>query len=579
MTTETSFRNRSRCLSAARFLEFFGILALLVTSSVRNLPADQYNGAPAPHFVLSSTPASINGLINNGWRPTSIELESNVLGRAVYRVAYVKNEGSHFQEVRFAHNETEAQLNSRQANGWRIEDVEVISSGELPRLSAILIRNVTNPRETFYFHGWNADSIALKLALWNGRLIDLDRHSTSGIEVYSGVMVKNTGATQAEWAWDANATWTQVFAHVEGDNMRVIDLDRHPDGTYAVVFVKQLAGQRSYYFGDQTLQEVQDLIAGGGFRVTSLNETSVNNTRRYSGAMVNNTNPIAAAVADRMLPKHNGFQGIYLREIGGAEIVNLNGDRVFHPSSAIKFLVHYHAADVTPVNQLNTRRIGNRTMKSLCQNMMFNSNNPDTNTLMSFFGKTAIRNNGRTDGPMSSNTKLINDMGTGGPYTNNPFTTTTLRDMSQLYERVEIGDTLGPVRVDWIRWNMLHQDNSTLFDTVNQSAGFESGFTRAEFALWESNVKWIYKAGNNSDPSSDPEARVNGYWTCCGAISLPFMDENLEVSHRTFLYGLFVNDSTTDYRLDRVAIGQLLREQILESMNTFQYLYSLGSRP
>lgn len=570
--------NRNRIQSTA--LPFRGqwlpgraiLIAVLATTLTAGLAfPDNYNGAPAAHVVLLHTPAQIGSHISSGWRPTSIELETSFPASAKYRVSYVRNEATHYREVQFASSETEAQLNARQANGWRVEDVETVSAIGGTRLSAILIRSTHSPQETFYFQGWNADSITLKLALWNGRLIDLDRHVVSGIEVYSGVMVKNTGASQATGAWAAAWSWTQIGNYASANAMRVIDLDRHPDGTYAVVFVKRKAGERTTYFGNRTLQQVQDLIAGGGFRVTSLNETSVDGARRYSGATVNNTNPVAARVASLILPRHNGFQGLYLRQMNGPEIVNLNGARAFHPSSAIKFLVHFHAADVTPEGLLNVRWIGLKTMRNRCRNMMLNSDNPDTNALMSFFGKPAIQDNGRADGPMSTSTALINDMGTGGPYTNNPFTTTTLQDMSRLYERVQIGNTLGPIRVSWIRENMRNQSNAgaDLFAGVNGSVRTQTFISPAKYDNWLSQVQWIYKAGNNND--TDPLSGATGYWTCCGSISLPFKAANGTVTHRHYMFGLFVNESTVfGFSNGFPETAELLREQILASMTTFK---------
>jgi hypothetical protein len=115
---------------------------------------------------------------------------------------------------------------------------------------------------------------------------------------------------------------------------------------------------------------------------------------------------------------------------------------------------------------------------------------------------------------------------------------------------------------------MLNESNSFLFNAVNNSVRIQTNIRSTNYTNWRNQVRWIYKSGNNTNPSNG----VNGYVTCCGAISLPFRSANGTITPRVFMFGMFVNNSTTSFQNSRgeTAVTELLREQITASMNTFK---------
>jgi hypothetical protein len=538
----------------------FGWVIGLAAATATAMSYD-YNGTPTSSLIELQSGPQIDSRISQGWRPTSIEIESAVANLVLYRVSYVRNTGTHFQQVRFANNQTPQTINNIRAAGWRVEDIAYVSPN---RLSAILIRNVTNPRTTNYFWGWTSSQISSYASSWQGRLIDLDRYILNGATRYSGVFIKNTGASASAWGWHPGFTWDQVRNWATANNMRVIDLDRHSSGVYAVVFVRRQSNQRYIYFGNRTLGEMLDLLGNYGMRAQTVSMTATGGQNRYSGTAVNNVNAETARLANLGIDDHNGIHGFWLKQVGGTVLVNLHGTRLFHPSSTNKVMSHFRAVFSTPSNQLNTRMIGNLPMTSVLSAMMWNSNNSMANRCLDVLGVANIEATCRNPGGMSASSRILNRYGTGGPYNNNPYSVNTLDDFGRLYEHIQLGASLGATKVNYLRTNMLNQGRSGLFNTVINQESTALGVSASRLSAYRSQLRFIFKAGNNSKDG------INGYWSVAGVITLPYRQTNGTVLLRSYVFGHFVNHSTVDYDNGFAHTEELLRSVIRASLNTYR---------
>lgn len=524
--------------------------------------AEDYNGSLTGHLIYRHNTSQIKAMIADGWRPTSIGYESSVNGAGYFRVAYVQNSGSHYKECRFEGDSSQASIQAVRNAGWRIEDIEYQGAS---KWAGIFIRNVVNPRTTLWFTGNTAQSVASWLqANPTYRLLEIDRSGTGANERFSGVYIRNSGAGAVSgWGWYTDATLTTITNWADANGMRVVDLDQGDTGRYAAVLEKASAGQRFYWFGAASMTRCLELLEGTGLRAVQLNPRISNGQLTYSMTAVNNANAQSARLADFCFPNHNGYQGFYVQRVGSISTdVGLNHQRSFYPSSAIKTLIHYTGAATTGTLQLNTRLINGQTMVSRHRNMMFNSDNPDTNLLMDTYTVPTIESYAHSSLGMSQVTQLNNYFGFGGPYGNPPFNATTLVDMGKLYAAIR-GNQLGVTKSNWLISNMKNQSTSDEFDSTFTDERTRVGLSAGEYSDWRSHVLYIYKGGNSADPNNG----VNGYWTVCGVMTLPFKGGSL-ISNRPYLFGHFVNRSTEDY-IGFATMRELLREQIRASMQTF----------
>jgi Beta-lactamase enzyme family len=545
------------------FFNRFRRCALIALTTISAFAtAEDYNGNLTGHLIYRHSTSQIKAMIADGWRPTSIGYESSVNGAGYFRVAYVQNTGSHYKECRFEGDATEASIQAVRNAGWRIEDIEFQGAS---RFAGIFIRNSVNPRTTLWFAGHTAQSVANWLqANPTYRLLEIDRSGTGANERFSGVYIRNTGAGYVSGSgWYTDATLTTILNWADANDMRVVDLDQGDTGRYAAVLEKGLPGQRYYCFSAASMTRCLEILEGMGLRAVQINPRISNGQLTYTMTTVNNANAQSARLADFCFPNHNGYQGFYVQRVGSVTTdVGLNHQRSFYPSSAIKTLIHYTGAATTATTSLNTRLISGQTMLSRHRNMMFNSDNPDSNLLMLTYTIPTIESYAHSSLGMSQVTQLNNQFGFGGPYGDPPYNATTLVDMGKLYSAIR-GNFLGVTKSNWLMTNMKNQGTSDEFDSTFTDERTRVGLSATEYSDWRSRVLYIYKGGNSADPNSG----ANGYWTVCGVMTLPFKGGSL-IANRPYLFGHFVNRSTEDYS-GFATMRELLREQIRASMQTF----------
>jgi len=226
-------------------------------------------------------------------------------------------------------------------------------------------------------------------------------------------------------------------------------------------------------------------------------------------------------------------------------------------------LIHYVCALDNAASQLNTRIIDGETMASRHRDMMYNSDNSDANKLMDTYTIARLEDVAHNDLGMSDVTQLRNRFGTGGPYGNDEITETTLVDLGILHTAIRSGG-LGATKTTWLRDNMNNETRSWPWSSVVSSLRTELGMTSTEYGSWVANVRSLNKAGNN-----DSDDGITGYWSVAGSITLPFRVRGGGIQLRTYVFGHYVNGSTIDYDAGWTVTGELLREQLRASLDTF----------
>jgi len=526
--------------------------------------AFDYNGTPVGYaWGTNELGATISTRITQGWRPTSIEPVTPGSVSSRYKVVYVQNADSHNQVCKFIYNQTKDQVNYWRGQGWRIEDLAVLKGGTATnaRFAAILIRNVTNPKNTFWF--WNLTTAQVTSFLGSSyRLLDLERDGgTDASPKFAGVIIGNTGANHKAWGWMPNQTYTQIKNWATANNMRVIDLENNASDKYNAVFVQKTPGDRTEVI--ITSDNYFELACTSlGMRMVTLNQ-SKRFTNRYTGIAVNNVNTQTARVADRIKALSGEYKvGAYVSQIGGGTPVFLRADQSFYPASAIKVLIHARALKMVPASQLETFKIGARTFKSIDQNMMYNSNNPDTYTLNSYFGTDAINTYGRSVLGTTTATWIASHYGNAPP-PGELNAGATLVDMGNIYRNVSWA--LGATKFAKFKEWMLNETNSGAFNGEFAAVKAAIGITTTKYNQWLAKVSFMFKGGNYGDNAGNNKNLV-----LVGRISLPHK-VGTSYTSKGYVYGHFVDEAfnypvTTGFAIS----AKILYGHVNESMLTFK---------
>jgi hypothetical protein len=490
-------------------------------------------------------------------RPTSISLGTPVNGVSRYMVCYVRDTSVNLNNMRFAVRYTSTQLNSLRSQGWRIEDVLVERFSSPPLYTALLRRDVNNWNKYWYFTNYSASQV-MSFATAGNRLIDLDANPTTGY--FSGVFVANTGAHYRGWAWLNNHTLSQINSTATQNNMRIIDVGQVSSNRFCAVMVARNPGERSEYFvvGGSS---ISDILSARAMRLQTLNLRAGSNW--YCGVMVNNGTPQQIRIADLLSSSTSAPQGAYVKVVGGSELVNIRGDRVFYPASAIKVLIHAYGIRSVPVSQLTTYKIGNRFLSDIASKMMKESNNPDTYTLNSHWGTSNINAYGRNHLGTTSATYIKSHYGNPPPDGNfNAYA--KLKDMCSIYEKAPTA--LGSQKMAYFKSWMLNETNTGLFDSQVTTARNSMSITTTKFNDWRSRFKFMWKGGNIGH-STGKEL----HFVIVGRATLPFKNGNVTVL-RDYVFGYWVNEATSGLSstLAWRNAQTVLYEQIRESMLTFR---------
>lgn len=309
----------------------------------------------------------------------------------------------------------------------------------------------------------------------------------------------------------------------------------------------------------------------------------------------------AAATVQGLIDANStgGTNGYYLREVDGPVHAASNSSTVWEPASAIKALIFAHAMravdDGAQVNggtvTLTTQvpsvwvlpgtsstcptNTGNTSMSlaNALSLMMFNSDNRWTQALRDYFGDAAIM---QTAADLGMDDTVLQHL--IGCRTSQPPAgflrgidfpnALTLVDVATLWEQMSNGylaDWDAARTVGSLGINTLDDGAANAFAsiTTSEAAGLGlSNATLAEFAgLQQSAVK----------PGTYTSAGVRLVNTIGGWAEIPFKDAFCVTDVRQFVYGVFIDSSTTDSSglSTRVAASELMRERIREALQTW----------
>lgn len=605
---------------------FFAILFVVTSAAWTTAFADQ---SPAQNKVIVNDPDDrITSVPTNWWtiahqslqdvssttssknaRILDISIEQ-ISPSATFTVTYVENAAQYYKGwAWFAGIDQPSLAAALATNNGRLLTLKPYDAGGGQiRFVAVMISNSGKDAKTWsYLTDASPDQIAGALAANNSRLMQLSSYLLGGRTHYAAVMVAKD-ARDPGFSWQTGQTAAQIASLVSSNNARLIDLDYNAaDGTYNAVIMDCAGGcpASSFYTG-QTQGQMQDLAVQNGARIIDSSAYPGCGDLCFSFVLVDNSVPNldgAGAAATRVAQLLrtggiSGVQGLYLKQVGGPVLANLEESFAFEPASSIKVLPHLYAmhqvqdgaANLTdsvqqyangPNSCPDPAQTGaTETLSAALQQMMWHSDNARTREITDTFGAANI--NAYTVSIGMTATQLNHIVGCGGPIPNQM----TLSDLGALYEGVATGSLLtganqatfyslmaGKAEFDTERSDFAHLWDNDIPAMIAQAAPAATPAQRLDF---QNSMNLVYKAGNYIN-CSDSCAHIAEYFSIGGWVRIPFCDGG-SAAPREYVFGIFLHGALDNSYTDGkptlaaqnflTAKAELLREPIAAGLTS-----------
>jgi hypothetical protein len=294
----------------------------------------------------------------------------------------------------------------------------------------------------------------------------------------------------------------------------------------------------------------------------------------------------------------NGVQGLYLKQVGGPVLANLEESFVYEPASSIKVLAHLYAMTqvqngaatlADPIQRYTNGPTScpdpaqpgaMETLSTALQEMMFHSDNARTREITDKFGDDNINAFAVSIG--MQNSRINHIIGCGGPTPDQ----LTLTDAAALYEGIANGTLLAPANQTMFASLMAGKgefqsegfDFTHLWDTdipamIAQAA---PGATQAQKRDFMNQMNLAYKAGSYTI-CSDSCSHVADYYSITGWVEIPFCSGGAPAL-QDYVFGIFLHGGTDNsYSTGKTTLtaqnftsakSELLREQITAGLES-----------
>ncbi len=545
-------------------------------SAATVIDPERYSATPTGFgWYLSTNKATIDSWSNQyNMRVIGIE----VIGPDNFAATMVHNSGVYQRGVSgsasWTTDETVDTLLDK-LNGKRLLDLERYVVNGQTRFAAAW---VDNPASNWHNYKWYINSteshINTKLAELGGRIIDIDHVSGDRYDV---VMIPNTGVDYKQ-SWTVfGKTLAEVGDLIGQHSARLVDVERHADGKWSAVLVKNDHAYWSWH-PNLTAQAVVDMQAQKGLRPIHVKPFPFNGETRYSVIFVDNLDATSLKARDA-IEQGAGYakRGFYLKAVDGPVHNWLRGDTKFEPASMLKALHHVHAMrrvylgseqltnpvtwyknpngpdnagwcaykdDGTPITTMPV----NDNLENTLKGMMEQSDNRKTDAIYNRYGALALNNTadalGMTDTQLNHRIGCTWEAG-GQVKASNEL---TLVDAGKLYEAVYRSSSpylgTGSARD---KFTELTGDGTFIFSAVMKDEAAALGLTLAQRNAFAAELWGAYKPGGYANAAEGATCDNTGCTallmrsTAGGMISVPFKQANGTIVEKKFVYGAFID--------------------------------------
>jgi hypothetical protein len=598
----------------------YGFLSLLAAAHWTTARADE---SPAQNKVIVNDPDDRLSTVPTNWWTYSHQSVQDVTNTAstqnarivdisveqvapslTFTVTYVENAGPYYKGwLWYPATDAATIANAISANNARLISLKAFDAGGGQiRFAAVMIGNAgKDTKPSWYYTDLSADQITSNLAANNARLTQISSYLSGGTTHYAVVMVAAAASDPQSW-WYADQTPAQITSLLAANNARLIDLDHvASDGNYNAIMVGCGASCPAWWWNTgQTQSQMQALAVQNAGRIIHSSAYAGCDGVCLSYILVDNTLPAldgSNAVTSRVgqllrAGGINGVQGLYLKQVGGPVLANLEESFVYEPASSIKVLAHLYAmtqvqngaATLADSVQRYTngptscpdpaQQGGTEPLSMALQEMMWHSDNARTREITDTFGDSAINAFGASIGMQS--TQINHIIGCAGPIPDR----LTLVDAAALYEGIANGTLLTPDNQTKFTSLMAGKgeflgegfDFTHLWDTdipamIAQAA---PGATTAQKRDYLNQMNLAYKAGSY-EICSDSCSHIAEYYSITGWVEIPFCSGGTPTL-QDYVFGIFLHGGTdSSYSTGKntltvqnfsAAKSELLREQI-----------------
>jgi hypothetical protein len=304
--------------------------------------ADRNLTTPTSHRYVSNVPESeIDALVADGFRMFDIE----VLSTGPYRYAgsFVRNTGVYEKAWWWTADKTGAALNQHvDARNARILDLEVTVVGGVRKYAATMIDNRGDDHMNWWWFDQKTYAEVQQLANErNAKVTDLDVVMVGSSRRYAGIMVSDPEVRlRTSWTFTGlNKTNLQQTLAERG--ARLIDLERIDENLFAGV-MEESTGSLWWWQLGLTWEELQFAVDQFGARVIDIERYVKNNKAYFNCVLLNNSNALETRIGSMLRTNNSGARGFMLKQVGGPVKGSILDDYRFYPASTIKALEHFY---------------------------------------------------------------------------------------------------------------------------------------------------------------------------------------------------------------------------------------------
>jgi beta-lactamase class A len=359
MLTPRTLRQRLRAMLACALLTVLASPAVHAALDSTALTDDHSINTPTPWWTYANqSPQQLAERLNeHGARLASLEVTAVTnAGEPRFTARLLANSGAYaVPGWWWFYDQTPEQITALiNANTARIIDLERYDrGGGQIRYAVVMVTNSGAARRNWsYLMGVTRGQLGNHISASGHRPIDLDVYGSGNARRYNAVLVANSGSDQRGFDWDTGQTPAQIVARTAAFNGRVVKLGRDGDGTYAFVQVKNNATNASgwwHKYGFKSIIELDNYARQMGARPIDVLSYSTLSGPRFDAALIDNAN-----AEERRMREHykifvdanqnpRGVFASYLKEVDGAVLINLNGQRRAETASSLKVLHLLHA--------------------------------------------------------------------------------------------------------------------------------------------------------------------------------------------------------------------------------------------
>ena len=213
-------------------------------------------------WYYGQTGAQVSTLLSqNNARLVSLRVESS--SPLLFDVAMVQNTGTNAKAWWWYPGLTEQQVHDyTNANNARIVNLEPYVINGVTYFAVVMEHNVgTDANAWWWYYGKSGSDLSALLTQHNARLVDWRQYWNGTANVYSAVMVQNSGASQTGWWWYPGITAAQITQYTAQNNAYLVSIDPADatGSTFNVVMNQFSPGFSWWWAAGKTAAEVTTL--------------------------------------------------------------------------------------------------------------------------------------------------------------------------------------------------------------------------------------------------------------------------------------------------------------------------------